>query len=458
MPGFLPKPRALAVIVAILFLVVAAALGAFYIWQPKATIRITTGPEGSQSRRFIDAFIKVSESRHPHIRFEQVPVTDLTSSAKALEDGKANLAIIRSDVPLPNNGETLVILRHDAVAFIVPHHSAISSLPELAGKTIAIPAGRAQNDNSHTLDLLLSFYNIPPESVKREFLPVDDIGPAIEKKRVTLAMAVGPVGPGDVVDTVASVAKATKNTPKVLTFDDADAIVKRFPMFESYDVPEGGFKAKPSVPDDTATMLAVNYRFVVPITMLDIVADAIGRSILQAKAQLMNVAPMAAQIETPDVNDENPLLPIHPGFAAYLNNGDQSFFDQAERYLYIIGIPLSVGASLITLLVSTVTARRAKKDREASLRVLRIAHEAATADQDRLDALEKEFHAAVADCLAISSDDDEKTDQWKTSIAIQHALRRFERRGEAPNTENTKNERVSASQKPASKLTPSHSS
>jgi hypothetical protein len=39
----------------------------------------------------------------------------------------------------------------------------------------------------------------------------------------------------------------------------------------------------------------------VPVTMLDIVADAIGRSILRAKAQLMNVAPIAAaQIETFD--------------------------------------------------------------------------------------------------------------------------------------------------------------
>ena len=86
----------------------------------------------------------------------------------------------------------------------------------------------------------------------------------------------------------------------------------------------------------------------------------------------MNVAPIAAaQIETPDVNDQNPLLPIHPGFAAYLSNGDQSFFDQAQRYLYIFGIPLSVGASLLTLLVSTLNARGVRKDREAMQRLFR---------------------------------------------------------------------------------------
>ncbi|WP_374545464.1 TAXI family TRAP transporter solute-binding subunit [Rhodoblastus sp.] len=428
--GAFGKPRTLALLVSIAFLVAAAALGAIYIFQPKATIRITTGPEGGQARRFIEAFIKVAEKQHPRVHFEQVTVPDLASSAKALEDHKVDLALIRSDAPLPINGETLVILRHDAVAIVVPNKSAISSPADLSGKIIAIPVGPAQNDNSHALDLILNYYGMQPQAVKREFLAIDDIGPAIERKRVAAAVAVGPVGPGDVVDTVASIARATRNTPKILAFDDADAIVKRFPMFESYDVPQGGFKAKPKVPDDTMTTLAVNYRFVVPITMLDIVANAIGRSILATKAQLTNIAPTAAaQIEAPDVSDTNPLLPIHPGFAAFLNNGDQSFFDQAQSFLYIFGIPLSVGASLVTLLFSTLAARRAKKDRAATQRLLSIAQEAATAEGERLEALEKEFHKAVADCLGGA--DDEKADQWKTSMAIQHALRRFERHGEA---------------------------
>jgi TRAP-type uncharacterized transport system substrate-binding protein len=417
----------MSILIAVAFLVAAVALGVLYFWSPHATLRITSGVEGSQAQRFISAFVKVAEKQHPRIRFETVPVSSLTESAKALEQGKVDIAIIRSDVPLPANGETLVILRRDAVAVIVPHHSSISSLADLAGKTVAIPSGPAQDDNSHALDLLLSFYNLTPDRVKREFLAAADIGPAIEHKQVVAAVAVGPVGPGPVVDTVASIGAATKGTPKILGFDDADAIVKRFPMFESYDVPEGGFRAKPAVPDDSVTTLAVNYRFAVPITMLDIVADAIGRSILTAKAQLMSVSPMAGQIESPDVTDQNPLLPIHPGFAAYLSNGDQSFFDQAQRYLYIFGIPLSVGASLLTLLVSTINARGSKKDRQAVERLLSIAHEANTADRERLDAMESELHAAVSDCVAKTGKAD-NAEQWKTQLAMQHAMRRFERR------------------------------
>jgi hypothetical protein len=263
--------------------------------------------------------------------------------------------------------------------------------------------------------------------VKREFLPASEIGDAIEHKRAVAAMAIGPVGPGEVVDTVASIGAATKGAPKILAFDDADAIVKLFAFFVSYEVPEGGFRAKPAVPDDTVTTLAVNYRFAVPITMPDIVANAIGRSIMTAKAQLMSVSPMAGQIETPDVSDQNPLMPIHPGFADYLNNGDQSFFDQAQRYLYLFGIPLSVGASLLTLAVSMISARGSKRDRDATQKLLELANEASSANRERLEDLEQELHEAVAAYIAKSGEAD-KGEQWKTSLAVQHAMRRFERR------------------------------
>ncbi|MGO8737394.1 TAXI family TRAP transporter solute-binding subunit [Rhodoblastus sp.] len=425
MLGLIAKPRRRALIVALAFLFLGGALAAFYFLSPHAVLRLTTGPEGGQAHRFVEAFIKVAEAQHPRIRIKPVVVNNLRDSSKALEQGKVDLAIIRSDVRLPANGEILVILRRDALAFVVPHHSDISSLADLSGKTIALPTGPAQEDNSHALDILLSYYNIVPDKVKRLFLAAADIGAAIERKKAAAALAVGPVGPGDVVETVASIAHATHGAPKILDFDDADAIVKRFPIFESYDVPQGGFHARPDVPDDSVTTLAVNYRFAVSIAMPDIVANAIGRSILAAKAQMMNLSPLAGQIEAPDTSDQNPLLPIHPGFADYLNNGDQSFFDQAQRYLYIVGIPLSVGVSLFTLLFSTWSARGARKDRDALRRLIALAGEAEAADRARLESLEHELHAAVAASIDASGN---QAEQWKTSLAVQHAMRRFEQR------------------------------
>jgi TRAP-type uncharacterized transport system substrate-binding protein len=180
-------------------------------------------------------------------------------------------------------------------------------LADLVNKTIAVPSGPLQDYDSRALDTILGYYNIPPASVKREYLPISGIGPAAHQRKIAAALAVGPIGPGAIVDTVASIAKAAKGTPKILEIDEGDAISKQFPAFESIDIPEGAFRGRPPIPDDTVKGLAVTYRFVVPLRMLNIVAAAIARSILKAKSNLMAVTPLASQIEAADTDSESAL-------------------------------------------------------------------------------------------------------------------------------------------------------
>jgi len=69
--------------------------------------------------------------------------------------------------------------------------------------------------------------------------------------------------------------------------------------------------------------------------MLDAVAGAIARSLFKTKALLVAKTPLASQIEAPDPDDKNPVLPVHPGVASYLNSGEQSFFDEFQQYFYL---------------------------------------------------------------------------------------------------------------------------
>lgn len=115
---------------------------------------------------------------------------------------------------IPSNGETIAILRRDVVAFVVPTKSSIDKIPSLAGKTIGIPQGPLQKYNEQTLDSILSYYNIPANSVKRVFLPLTEIGAAVHDKQVAAVLAVGPMGPGEVVDVVGAIKLATKGAPQ----------------------------------------------------------------------------------------------------------------------------------------------------------------------------------------------------------------------------------------------------
>src|SRR4051794_13064343 len=108
-------------------------VGLVHYWgSPHATIRITTGPMGSNAERFISALIAVSKDQHPLIRFEPVQVNSLKESSAQLEAGKVNLAVVRTDVAPPVNGQTIAILRRDVAGFLVLPKSKLDSVAGLS--------------------------------------------------------------------------------------------------------------------------------------------------------------------------------------------------------------------------------------------------------------------------------------------------------------------------------------
>jgi TRAP-type uncharacterized transport system substrate-binding protein len=413
-----------------LLIVAAALIAAVYFWSPRANLRVTVGPPGSPAYRFVTAFAAVTEANHPRVRIKLVPVADLAGSAKAVEDHTADLAIVRSDAVLPSNGATIAILRRDVVAFVAPAKSPIDKIPGLAGKTIGIPQGPLQTYNEQTLDSILSYYNIPAKAVKRIFLPLAEIGAAVAEKRVAAVLAVGPMAPGETVDVVNAIKVATKGPPSILAIDEADAINKRFPGLESIDVPAGAFRGRPPVPGDSVTTLAITYRFAAPNSMLDAVAGAIARSIFKTKSQMMAKTPLANQIEAPDPDDKNPVLPVHPGVANYLNSGEQSFFDEFQQYFYLGGMALSLGGSGIALLLSHFKRKKSESDLRQIDRLIELADKALVAETaSDLKALEEELNRIIS--WFVKGQASGTADSAAFSIAIAHAQHAIERQREA---------------------------
>ena len=421
--------RTAPLLIAGVLTIAAALVAAVYFWSPHANLRVTTGPPGSTAYRFITAFAAVTEATHPRVRIKLVEVADLAASAKAIEDHATDLGIVRSDGVIPSNGATIAILRRDVVAFIVPAKSPIDKIPSLAGKTIGITQGPLQKYNEQTLDSILSYYNIPANSVKRVFLPLAEIGAAVHDKQVAAVLAVGPIGPGEAVDVISAVKLATKGAPSILAIDEAEAINKRFPGLESIDVPAGAFRGRPPVPDDTVTTLAITYRFVAPNTMLDAVAGAIARSLFKTKALLVAKTPLASQIEAPDPDDKNPVLPVHPGVASYLNSGEQSFFDEFQQYFYLGGMVLSMAGSGVALLVGRLRRKKSESDLRQIDRLIELADKALIAQASELKALEEELNGIIA--WFVKGQASGTADSAAFTIAITHAQHAIEKQREA---------------------------
>jgi len=375
------------------------AAASVYAGLVHADLRIAAGPPGSAIQRLIATFATANARLHPRVRLLPVEEGDLAARARALDDGRVDLAVIRSDLPPPVNGLTVAILRRDVVAIVLPPHSPVTALGQLTGRAVAIQAGPFQADDARVLDTLLDYVGVPAAKVGHLFLDPTDLRAALQEHRAAAVFAIGPVGAGAVVDAVAAVARATGGNPKLLALDEGESIHRRYPGLEPIEVPVGAFRGRPPVPAEAVNSLAVIYRLVAARSMLDIVAAAVARSVFTARGMLTEATPFAGQIEAPDLDDKMPLIPVHPGVAAYINNGDQSFFDTSQNYLYLGGILLSLAGSGLALAVSSWRRRHAALDRGLIADLVAIADRAHTADAAELDALSQELHRLVGTAL-----------------------------------------------------------
>jgi hypothetical protein len=164
--------------------------------------------------------------------------------------------------------------------------------------------------------------------------------------------------------------------------------------------------------------------------MLDAVAGAIARSIFKTKAQLVAKTPLASQIEASDPDDKNPVLPVHPGVAAYLNSGEQSFFDKFQQHFYLAGMALSLAGSVVALLIGRLNRKKSESDLRQIDRLIELADKALTAQApSELKALEEEFNGIIV--WFVKRQASGTADSTAFSIAIAHAQRAIEKQREA---------------------------
>jgi len=381
------RPRLSWGIVAwLLALTAIGAVAGLYTFA-KITYRVAVGPEGGEGQRIFAAINPVFASESSFIHLTSVPTREPQATAKALEAGDVDMAIIRPDLAVPSNGRTVAILRREPVLLIVPANGKIEKVADLKGKTIGLVKGSALN--GAILDRILNYYEVPEQGVQRVDLNPNDVAAAVRQKRVAAFFVIGPVGPGVVTDVVATITKAGNGAPEFLAVEEAEAIAKRNPTLEKLEVARGALQGSPAVPDESITTLAVTRRLVARSSMFDWPAGEIARLLFTNKSKITAELPFAYQMEAPDT-DKDAILPVHPGVAAYVNGEQKSLYDTFESLFWM-------GWMLCTLVGVSYAALRSRLNRskhdatsDATDRVLEMLSQTRDADAKRLDFLERE--------------------------------------------------------------------
>jgi TRAP-type uncharacterized transport system substrate-binding protein len=346
---------------------------------------------------------------------------------QALEAGKVELATVRSDVPVGAHSQTIAILRRDVVGLIVPPQAPIEHVGDLAGKSLGVVQGLAED--ARILDQIFTHYQTPAKTSPRVVLAPGEIGPAIRQKRVAALVAVGPAGPGPLADAMTAVAKAGKGAPDLLEIEAAEAIAPRLPGLEAADIVPGAFGGTPLRPAESVTTLAVMWRLVTRSSLPNYAAGELARLLFITRSKLVTMFPQAGYIEAPDT-DKSGVLPVHPGAAAYFNAEQTSVLERFADVLYVGVIIVSLVGAVCAWIMTAWRGSGPRQEREQLQRLMTIFREAPAVGQDTL-AIFDEVDEMVAWALERTADGAMEAGQFQVfSLVVTQVRQIIERHRE----------------------------
>ena len=328
-------------------------------------LRIATGPIGSDGQKILAAFIREVAAERPIVRLVPVPADSLSASGKALIEGQADLAVVRSDDAAAAQGRTVFILRRIGIAIVLPPESKIESVSELSGKKLAVI--KAAHFDPALLKAFTSFYGLRDSDLVELTLP--EVGPAMKAKRVVAALVFGPIGAGTISDAFAAVRKSFKDKPSYLDIEEAEAIAARWPAYEAVEIKQGAFGGTPPEPAEAINTFAVSVRLVTRASLPDRVAGEVTRLLLSTKAKLASTLPVVGEMQAPPT-EKTSVLPVHPGTLAYLNGEQAALLDETLNYYWLGAMIFAVVAPLAGWIASRRELRRGAEGRLQLLRLI----------------------------------------------------------------------------------------
>jgi TRAP transporter TAXI family solute receptor len=390
--------RPFFIALAVSFGVLAAGL-VLYQWTAlPTTLKVAVGPVGSENTRLVVALSQYLVRERAQMRLRLVLTDGVAGSAQALEDGKADLAIVRTDVAMPVKAQTVVIMHRDASLLMTTPDSGISKVSGLWGRNVGIVRDIPANRTLH--EAVLAHYEVPKDSVPVVVIAASEVEEALRTKRVDAVLAVGTVTGRTMTETVAAVSQASGGSPVFIPIHEADAIEQRLPMFESLEVVRGSFGGTPPRPADTIETLGVSHRLVARTTLDDSIVSELTRLIFVARPSLAAEVPLANRIEAPDTA-KGQTLPVHSGASAYYDGEVQSFFERYGDWFYLGVMVLSIAGSGFAAMASRAASRARARNMELLRELLSIVRRAHTgASIEELDVLDRQADDILGAALA----------------------------------------------------------
>ncbi|POR46223.1 TAXI family TRAP transporter solute-binding subunit [Bosea psychrotolerans] len=343
----------------------------YFVSQPK-TLRLAVGPLGSEDARMAAGFVQGLNREKSSLRIRLVLTEGSEESAKKLDDGLADLAIVRPDIALPAQGDTALITRRSFPFIITTKASGIGRIADLRGRRIGVarnPAG-----NIVLLQRVLAQYEVRPSEVEIVGLTPDEIVPFVREGRIDAFFSINAVGSLANNDGINRLRSAWGEDPMLIPIREAEAIKARYRSIETGEIVRGALGGDPPRPSENLPTISVTSRLMASQNLDDNLVGQVVKELLALRLTLAAELPSIQGLETPSTDKDAPLS-VHSGAAAFIDGEQETFFERYGDWFYlgVMGLSmLGTGGAAILGQESAARRRRAMSGLDELLALLPV--------------------------------------------------------------------------------------
>lgn len=346
--------------VAWLFLVLALAAGAAvaaYL-QPVVLV-IAAGQTDQDEKKVVQLLIDTLAKERAGVRLVPLWTAGFSENAAALSSGKADLAVIRSDVDVGRGATSLVSLRKFYPVLFTKKAAKITKTSDLRGKKIGV--GGQGDLNQILLRQILSHRDLLEQDYSLVPIKPGEQADYASQGKIDAFFSVSAGRTQSNATFNDNIRKAWGDKFVVITLDDAAALALRIRGVETGEIVKGFFGGDPPKPEEATETITLSNRIVASEKVSPNAAVILTKTLfsLRDKRQLEVPEVLAIAAPTRDV----PTLPVHPGTVQLLDGVYQDFLDRYTNQIFIAAALLGVLGSGVT----AISARRRRGQRERSV-------------------------------------------------------------------------------------------
>ncbi|MGL4322546.1 MAG: hypothetical protein ACRCTD_00795 [Beijerinckiaceae bacterium] len=352
----------------------------------QVNMRIAISQHRADDALLVTELAKWMAKNNRRTRLSVVMTHDEAAAVDAVRNGQADLASVRGDYPLPGGINSAAALYREVAIFVATAQSRIQDWPQVRGKTIALVGHTDAHDT--LLQKILRARNI----TDAKFIAVerDSLDDLLKKNVVQVIAQIAPLNTGQVAEM-----KTGRNMRKVkgaaimLELADAEALAAGDNRYEDYDVPAGGIRSAPPLPDEATSTLAVARHLVIASRVQPISVQKTLIDIMDAKRAIAADFPLARQIGSPGV-EKDAAIKIHVGALSYFNGEEISLTDLLIDWIYIVPMVIGGLGAVLTWMYNLMWPADARRAQDAMVELLVMRREATKASTlAELDTIEK---------------------------------------------------------------------